>query len=94
MLHNEILSRLNDILQPMRCRNYVEQTTVIVLITILISRYNFFSRIKKKENVPSTAGFRSFILISFLEGKSASILDGMEVTSHVAAHRVIISQSK
>ena len=29
---NEMISCLNDIFQPMSCRNYVEQTTYIVLI--------------------------------------------------------------
>ena len=33
-------------------------------------------------------------MFNFLESKSASVLDGLKVTSHVAAHRVILSKSK
>ena len=33
-------------------------------------------------------------MFNFLESSSASVLDGLKVTSHMAAHRVILSKSE
>ena len=57
---NEIISRLNDIFQPMRCRNYVEQTTCI-----FFNSYSF-SSLKFYFNLIVYISFLIFIIISFL----------------------------
>ena len=66
---NTCISRLNDKFQPMRCRNYVEQTTFIVLIPILLFRINFLSCNKKNEIVPfggsvQTVGLGTFFIMN------------------------------
>ena len=42
-MESATINRLNVIVQPMRCRNNVEKTTLIVLVTILFSRFTFYS---------------------------------------------------